>query len=320
MKKSARNRIIIWSVVSFVLIAVLISGLFVSRSFGRISFGIIHPNVDFSEYKTGNAEFEADSVKSLNINWTSGNVEIIEVKGDSVKIYEESQAEEDKMYYRLDGGKLTVYDSKKVFNLFSFDLFTNRRSKKLTVEIPKTLELSGIDVNTASADVNADDINAEDISVNCASGDILLSNVSSGSISMNNVSGSSYAQKSKCSEIDVNTVSGDTNISTYSDCREIDVQSVSGGIELNVQDIYTDDKVKPWKLGSIDAESVSGGINLNFSEGIKGFSAELGSVSGSKTVNFDTLQKDDKYVFGDGSVKINLDTVSGGIEIDSINE
>ena len=66
---------------------------------------------------------------------------------------------------------------------------------------------------------------------------------------------------------------------------------------------------------NVDAESVSGNVNIALPEGT-GFKAEMDSVSGSVNSAFSVDRKgDDRYVYGDESCSIDVNTVSGNLSL-----
>lgn len=321
MKKSARNRIIIWSVVSVLLIGLLISGMTFFKNMGAISFGNTWIGTDFSDYKSGNAEFEAETVKRININWTSGNVRVVRGTSNKVKISEVLNSSDETMQYHLDSdGTLKIYDSKREFKIFSMEFFSYKRSKELTVQVPSDAKLLEIDVSTASAGVKIESNSAEELSVSTASGNIELFDVDGKTLDLDTVSGEIDAKKCTYTDIEVNSISGRSEINTYSNCHEFAAESVSGDIIVCFDNFYSEQKSSDSEIYKISAASVSGAVEVNLPVGIKGFTAELDSISGYKNVNFDVLQKNDKIIYGNGESKIDIETVSGAIEINKVGE
>lgn len=305
MRKSAKNRIIVWSVISAVLIGVLVVGLVFSSTFAINSKWLMPKlNIDYSSYLSGNAEFTAADVKSLDINWTSGNIKIEQSDSNKIEISETSTSnitEEKKMRYKLDSeGKLTVNGF--IADSFWFS-FGDGIKKTLTLKVPDNKSFNDISISTASADVEANKLKADKISTETASGRVTLKNVDGKSFSSDTASGDIKLTGSITDSIDVNVISAQCNID--SNCEKLDVSSVSGNVDANLGNNAND----------IDIETVSGVINLTFPENISGIKASHSSVSGAFLCEFDGNSKGETFTSGNGSIKIDMETVSGSMNI-----
>ena len=62
-------------------------------------------------------------------------------------------------------------------------------------------------------------------------------------------------------------------------------------------------------------DTVSGDLNLISAEEVKGFTADFDSTSGDFECSLVTTIKDGAYVYGDGSLKIEMDSTSGDLII-----
>ncbi len=313
MKKSARNRIILWSVISALLICVLVAGIFTMSRFPV--FGINYNNIDFSNYKSGNAEFDKDSVTDFDIDWASGSVTLKEGSGDKITISEEGTSD-NKMQYRLDDdGTLKICHSKKVFWLFG----GNTDQKDLTVTVPKNKGIDKLTVSTASADVSIDLSSAIlNLKINTASGDIELENTGGSKLNVDSASGDVTAKGCSFADIDVSTVSGDSEIHTDVSCEKFSTNSVSGNVDAYFDDLYIDGKTASLRIKKIDCDTVSGYARIFLSENIEGFEANLDTVSGGKTTEFDCFERDGRLIYGNGRIDIEIDTVSGYMEINKM--
>lgn len=100
-------------------------------------------------------------------------------------------------------------------------------------------------------------------------------------------------------------------------CENLDVESVSGNVEvrcavnnLDCESVSGNCTVYPLNVPkSLNLESVSGSLILGFPEDM-GFTVDLDTVSGRIRSDFGTAMKQ-----GDGSCQIDVETVSGDIEI-----
>lgn len=314
MKKSARNRIILWSVISALLICVLVVGIFTMGNFQ--SFGIKLASVDFSNYESGNAEFDKDQVTDFNINWAGGNVTLKQGEGDKITIHEDGASDYDKMQYHLDeDGKLEIYHSKKFLWLFSIG---DTSQKDLTVTIPKNKEIEELTVSTASADVSVVDlygIPISDLKINTASGDMELEKISGGELNLDTASGDVTAKGCRFMDIDVSTASGNVDIHANALCEKFSANSASGNVDVYFDDLYITDPLVSPRIEKIDCDTVSGYARIFLPENIEGFTADLDTVSGEKLTEFDCFERDDRLIYGNGRIDIKINTVSGYMEI-----
>lgn len=104
-------------------------------------------------------------------------------------------------------------------------------------------------------------------------------------------------------ELDMEGVSGRWKVGTIS-ARTIDMESVSGDFEVTIGEMPSE----------IDMDTVSGNMVLYLPEN-KGFTASIDGVSGELSSDFATITEKKRQIYGDGSTKIDGDTVSGDIEI-----
>lgn len=310
MKKSARNRIIIWSIVSVVLTAVLVLGILNVNKLGTISLNPINiseiTNVNVDEFTTGEAEIDKDTVKSLYIEWVSGDVNVVYGESDKIVLTEESSStsEDDKMCWNVDdNGKLRVYSSKKSKTFIG--LFNDDVSKTLTVTVPKDMKFDDFDISSASADVNVEFVNANKVIIGTASGDIEVRGINSKNVDISNVSGKSEVFCQQVDTIEMEAVSGEIIVDgNYS---KLSTESISGKSKISAEADNVD----------INSESVSGEINISLIESISGFTAEYESVSGSFECDFAGKNRDDKFIYGNGMAEIDVETVSGNISVES---
>jgi hypothetical protein len=263
---------------------------------------------NLDDYVSGEAEFDRAKVLSLDVNWASGEVNVVSGASDKVVIKEDTDAEnvEDRMcWYVREDGTLSIYSSKRS-NVFFGLSFGKNIVKTLTVEIPENMSFDEFHISSASANVNADSAIADKVIVETASGNVDIKNINADKVDLTNVSGRTTIACEQAEEVSVSTVSGKTNVS--GNYRELDTESVSGATE-----IYAGKDVD-----SIDCDSVSGKIDLSVSEEISGFTAKHDTVSGSFDCDFSGMGKVDKFVYGNGKTEINLETVSGSMSVKSM--
>lgn len=106
----------------------------------------------------------------------------------------------------------------------------------------------------------------------------------------------------KYGSLKINTVSGEADL-YIDECRKISVDTVSGDIDLNMKECQ-----------EADIDTVSANVTFRTLPE-DGAVIRFDSVSGSLDAGRTYEKKDKNYVFGEGSCKIGIDTVSGDVNI-----
>lgn len=307
MKASAIVRIIIWSVVALALTGVLIAGLTSGFSFGGISLGSGFSYADSEHYLVGGNSIAAEKVSQIEVNWVSGEVEIVPYEGSEVVFREQSSrslSTDDMMRFYLRDGKLIIqFCAPRT----GFRIFSHTPSKRLEMKVPYALAsaLSELKVSAISAPITIQGVSGADMEVNNVSGAIRVSNLDCRELELDTVSGGISGQNLQASKMSMDVVSGSIDVSGAFD--DVEASSVSGSVSLR-------SSVCPER---IDMNSVSGSVKIWVPEN-DGFTAVYSSTSGQFTCNFPTVGEKKKAVYKDGGAKFKFSTVSGGITIDKI--
>ena len=315
-KGGAIVKLIAWSLVAILLIMLMI-GMMVSADNGFLTFGSFsllggYFYDDCELYGVGNAEYDGETVDSIDISWESGKVNVKIWDGDSFKVEEDGRIENDEntMRTRVDDGKLTVKFAKSGVRIFN-----KSYSKELTVWIPSAYaeKVKVIKVESASADISVDG------SFTAAEGNEAQDLLCLHKLEVDNVSGKTDVKCKSVSVLDVSSVSGDVSV-----CGEVDqasVEAVSARIELEGEIKYADIEavsgavmIKNYNTlpEGVDVETVSGEVKLSLPKVESGFHAELDSISGkirgSSTGKY--------YSYGSGKAEYSFDTISGNVIIE----
>lgn len=262
------------------------------------SLGYVYPNAD--KYTAGGARID-QRVEDIDINWVDGMVTIEYHNGNEIILKEtENLSRDQELRWLLDGRQLKVQYAASGLRALS------GLQKELTVLLPAGLVLDDVKINVASAEVQADGIEADEINVNTASGQVAL------------------RQTGHAEKVTVNTASGDVAVA-LSDADELKLNTASGKV---IADIYQADEVKANTVSgnvvlqfanlpdTLKADSVSGKVNLLLPAG-SGFTADVESLSGSVRGDLDMKKLGDgEYVYGNGRCRIEVDTVSGNVVFD----
>ena len=286
VNKGAIVRIVIWSVVLLLLVGVLSCAMLMNGEWSFYGFSLGGYDYDAANYYMGNGATK-ETVKSLSVDWPAGKVIIMPSDTEEVVITEEFNGEDDlRLRWCVENGELKIkYRSPIGFGNVSAP------SKKLTVAIPATMleAMDEVELTLVSADLTIMGMSADDADIVVVSGRV---DMSCGFIN----------------SFDLETVSG--NVKFAGAVKEADFEGVSAKIEL-----YLDDR-----SSAVNLDTVSGDVSVFLSETVSGFEAKVDAVSGSVRVSgFDGLTQSKDYCrYGDGSIKIKADAVSGNLKIEKL--
>lgn len=309
MKTSGIIRIVAGTLVAAVLIWILasvLSGKTVLHTHGGIytmGRSIFEDSSKMVASSSGTAAV-AD-VREIKIQWAVGQVKIQRGTGTEITFTEtcaRKLTDKETMRYSIENGKLHIAYSEsglQALNLIGLP------EKNLTVTVPASSELSfqEIQVETASAELLIQDVQAEKIDLESASGYILTENISAEKLEASAISGKIDMKNFTAEKLDVGTTSG--RVTMQGKAAQVDIEAVSGDTELQLDNV-------PAKL---DMEAVSGSINIIVPESADGFSAEVTTVSGNFRCEHPSVQNGQRYVVGAGKGEFECNTVSGNITI-----
>lgn len=269
MKNTAIVRIIIWSIVALIFLALLI--LFLSNNI--INFPILTNNLswnnkkDISHYSVGPGSVTASIIDHIDIDWISGGVDVKYYEGDKIMIDEYDAKnkfikEDDKLRYLVKDNRLYIAYSLNSLKLNIFNF--NSLNKQLTVLIP--VELQELVIENVSAKINIEGIKTNILSINTVSGNITTDNIIVNKvITLDNVSSKLNIDCSNVPDkINIATVSGNIQLSIpENEGFTMNYTSVSGHLYSDFQ--YTfNKKTYTYKNGGADINisSVSGDLSI----------------------------------------------------------
>lgn len=275
MKRNAIVRLILFSILALSLVGVLIGGIaFKSYS----APGIIVRSTTEAPVVSRN-HFNAEEIDRLNIDWAAGKIVILPAEGSQIAVTEELLGEEDEMVLRLDGSTLYVDYAENAVSVN----FGSAPKKNLYITVPQDWVCKELDIDAASATVQAERLTIQKAASSTASG-------------------SHTFRDCKVERLKLETVSGDLDYSGTLD--KLDFGGVSAQADVVVTNFPK----------SIEVETVSGDVNLTLPKEC-GFTLEKDSVSGHFRSELETRKQDGKYVYGDGQCKIDVEGVSASITI-----
>lgn len=241
-KKSAASIVIsvIFSITAIVIAAIIGFFSFLGGGFSElVKFGTSFENDSSYTEVNSSAEFNTDSIYSLDIDWIDGSVNIEYYDGEKIYIEENGGSKSHPMCYKVEDGKLKI-DEYRNNNWLKFKYVS---SKNLTVKLPLTFKADKIDISVVSGNVTANALNI-------------------GKLDFETVSGNGdfeFAVSPR--EIDTDSVSGNVRITLPHD-----VSGYSASLKTVSGSFSTRDFDNSMHFGDgavlIDSESVSGDIAI----------------------------------------------------------
>lgn len=302
MRRSAKTRIIIWSVVSIVLFCSLTVGLWLSPQIHWSTLfeqGLRIEGADRSGYQSGSAELKVSEVKNLTVDWTSGEIEIKPSQDGKIRFTEERGGAAQEMCWLLSGGRLTIADFRT--NV----IFPSVGEKKLTLELPSDNGLDSLTVNAASADIHAERLNASRVELHAASGDASLGKVTAEEFTFQAASGNLNVSWLNADTLKVSTMSGDCDLAVNADYRTAKIDTVSGDVNLLVGK----------SAKTIRINTVSGTAALLTNQDSAGFTLTRSTISGNLDTQADGRTNGSGFVYKDGKAAVSCESVSGNVVI-----
>lgn len=288
MKTNAIIRIILFGLGILILGSLLVGGvlLHLFAVNGGISevMEIISdylPTVDGTVASKGT--INAEDVKNMEIHWTSGSVIIQHANVPNI-IFSETDGlkKSDQMVWKLKGSTLVINCSRYQINI------GKSKEKDLVITLPLNCSLKEVEISTVSANITADSLGA-------------------GKVSIEGVSGKcDFTGKTVLGQLKVETVDGDVTFNGY--LWALDYEGVEADFRGNF--VSAPD--------SIDMSTVDGSIDITLPADT-GFTAELETVSGNFSSDFDFTSSGKRYTCGDGKCAIEIEGVSGSINLRKAN-
>lgn len=316
------TKIIIWTIVAILLTILLICLLVSNARLGNI-FGNESEHIVYEE------EFDVTNIKNINLDWSSGRINIYKSDSDKIRVIQKSKYElkEDELVnidYKNE--TISVKEGKKKIGFFFLGF--GSISTSLDVYLPDK-EFEEVYVKISSGRANVENLNLNKFKVKVSSGKIEISkvisqnieaNVSSGSIEMNDVKTSSLNSEVTSGKIEINNLN--TNIlKALVKSGKIDIDGSAKQMDLKATSgkILVDNNVLP---ESLDVKVTSGSIDVAIPEN-EGFEASYSVTSGSFKSDFDLYsnmsnldKKNGEGKYKNGGNKFNFQVTSGKIRLE----
>lgn len=246
--------------------------------FGNLSFQK-YTYTGGGKYNVGDAELK-NEVKSLDIDWVTGSVTVKYHDNDTILISETPNrpiTDDLKLRWMLDGDTLTVKYANNGAHLKA-DM-----KKELVITLPRSAK-------------------TEYAVINNTTGKII-------------VNGGTWK------ELDLDTTTGDVNINADS-VEKLRTETTTGSINADIVRAGTMElecttgkiNLSAGSFDSLKASVTTGSVTAKLPEA-PGFIAKLSTVTGKIKCGLNHTNDGEKYIIGDGSKSVRIETVTGGIEI-----
>lgn len=224
MKSEAILRIVIFSIVIVILLAVLAVGLGVGTFVANIDFG------GSADYITGEGSVGAADITKLEINWASGNITIQTADTDRITFSEEGYAGEDQtMVYRQSGSRLIIEYCKPSLQIG----FVSAPSKDLTITVPTGWECASLDINSAASDAVIEDLVIGEVDLDSASNAFTFTNCQIGTLNVDGAS-NSIRLTGALEELDCDGMSASITALLNNTPRLMDLDGMSSTLDLTL--------------------------------------------------------------------------------------
>ena len=263
---------------------------------GKVEISVVRTDIDVEVWDKSEVRVtgELDDATEKFIFETSGSKTIIKIELDDGLFHGN---------WHSSNGELSIFVPKG----------STVESGGVSGDLNVTGVLGGVSLHTVSGDIDLKDV-ADFIEVETVSGDVEVQDCT-GKMKLASVSGDITAN-GNASHFDANTVSGDVNAEIGLSER-VDLSTVSGDVEIEFE-LATD--------GRVDAETVSGDVALHFDNDVVNARFDIDTGPGGDIENSITDDRSDssfigaekiKFRSGDGKGTVEINTMSGSIEVEN---
>lgn len=241
----------------------------------------VSPETEITGYGVA---LDAGSIKNMEIEWAAGSIIVKPMDITEIRIAEEgANQSSDPMAWKVKNGTLAIQYSKNTDHDFGMGLLHGENSKNLTIQVPVGWTCNSLEIDAASASLEVQDLTIREMEFDGASGTCVFNNCT-------------------VETLDVDTASGD--IRYTGTLTQLDCDSASANILLELTNVPR----------SIDLDTASGDLLVVLPENA-GFSVTMDTMSGEFVSDFTTTSRNGKYIAGDGRCQIEVDGMSGNVNI-----
>lgn len=259
---------------------------------------------------------DAAGIRSLDINWLSGEVTVEVWDGDTI-VFTETAASIDKAL------RWSVKNDTLYIQYCKNGLIMDLPSKTLTVYIPASMaaKLESFAFDATSGSLTVSGLTADSFTFSSGSGELDASELTAASVSIDSSSGSVFFAGGY-ETLSAFSLSGSVTVDSSSDARRTRVDTSSGEVRLmgTVGELTVDTLSGAVTLDTdscptgLNIGSSSGNITLTLPEG-SAFTLSYDTTSGGFSCDLAVAMKGDRFICGDGGANFSVDTLSGDLTI-----
>lgn len=274
MKRNAIVRIILFSLLLLVLVSILFTGLAAHLFTFRTSTSFSDETV-MQTSRDLPASMDPNGIRGIEIDWASGNVTITTGDVENIEFYEVASGKNPrKMVYKIEEGTLSIeFCREHTVNFGSIG------DKDLFITVPRSWSGGTLEVDAASADVTVQQLTADTFELDLASGNCTFEDCTVNLLDVDTASGNLY-YTGNLNRMEYDAASGDLTAVFYS------------------------------TPSSLKLEAASGDFDLTLPEG-SGFTAKMNEISGMFSSEFECSKVNNDFICGDGSCRIDINSISG---------
>ena len=270
MKRNAIARIIIYSILILVLTGILAVGLGAGAFMFHFSSG--------GEVVEGGFSLPAADIRNLEIEWAAGSITIVRGETEDIVVEESASGEmNDSMTYKLSGDTLEISYAESGIRIG----FHSTPKKDLHITVPMDWDCGDLIINSASTDMEIQDLTADLLELNTASSDCNFTNCT-------------------LNELELNGASCNLNYSGT-------LNSLScNGASTDITAVFTN------VPDSIELDGASSKLDITLPEDC-GYQVEMNGMSNRCTSEFTTSSGN--HTYGNGDCEIEVDGMSATVRI-----
>ena len=272
--------------------------LMVSATSNSTVFGFTDENYTLHE-----ESYSFDAFNDVDLDFQNRKVYILESSDDEIHVKFYTHEKDMFEYSDLDN-ELTITISRKwYYNIFSFDIFSNREFFKVYLYLPTTSTVENIDVKSSNGLLS---LNVNDTF------DFIKLKTSNGRIDIQNVQANNVVATSSNGSINIKNLNVNDKIDLYTSNGEVSIEDVISPIieantsngKINAENIVSDD---------IDLDTSNGDVFLSIIGEKDEYRVTLSTSNGSKT--YDGLKVASGTINSEATKPIRLDSSNGDVEV-----
>ena len=295
---------------------------------------------DYIEIKEENIQ---QDISVIHLNWVSGDVQVKKSSNNQIRIVQKGSQDypqEQLFSTKIDGDTLYIEDTRGYgINMFGFQ---KQENTDLVLYLPEK-EYQQLNGNFVSANVTVDTCNTDHLYLKTISGTIFVEKGKCDSIELNTTSGDISVNHIKTDEsLKMVSVSGAVIATESKVENDTYAYSASG----NINDLHTKNMKCETISSSIQTEGIFDNVTFSTTYGLvectaneplnqltvttvsgdfhgmipkeNGFTATYHTVSGTFESEFETIQDNHMFIYGDKNGMFEFNTSSGSVTLSAL--